>query len=341
MKYWICIAATLLALSACRKEAAPAVPEPVDVTSTATSIEEAASAWDAQACGDLPDALLSSVQGHFFVAVCDQAAASNSGAASGTEMEGAEEDAQGASGMTEIRFLHRDDEGDTLGSVWIENTQLSAVVDDMEGKLWGEHLLTMELRAERGGMLLVGNWTGKAFAIGQYHYMTHDDDDLTLAWDGKNLLVTTAIDGARRLIPDAVDGFKEEALTCTVESEEGGVGHQLSLPVDVNGEIMAFRYLATAPAADGTVFSCAIDASPEDGFSSWETLENGDKRITYEADAEDSWGEESIDIERQGDLYTVSIGVRQSRFCGQSTEIARLITLRKGQSVCRLPQEED
>ena len=329
-----------VALSSCKKTAAPPVaPASPDAPSETTTVVEQASAWDAQACGRLPDTLLHSTQGDFFVAICDQGSTAEE--SEGTTASSAGEEVQEVAGMTEVRFLHRDAKGDTVGRVWIGNEQVSAIVEGAEGKLWGEHLLTMELRAERGGMLLVGNWTGKAFAIGQYHYMTHDDDELALSWDGNALVVSTALDGARRLIPDAVDGFKEEALTCTVSSEEGGVWHQLSLPVDVNGEIMAFRYLTTAPAADGTVFSCAIDASPEDGYASWEALPNGAKRITYEADADDSWGEESIDIERQGDIYTVSIGVRQSRFCGQSTEIARLIELHKGQTTCRLPQEED
>lgn len=71
----------------------------------------------------------------------------------------------------EFHFVHRGAGGDTVGVLYIDRGTLSATVDETEPKFWDGHIMTLDLPQERGGVLLIANWTGVRFANSVYRYM--------------------------------------------------------------------------------------------------------------------------------------------------------------------------
>lgn len=244
-------------------------------------------------------------------------------------------------GGVTLHFTHRGEAGGAIGTYRIDPDTLQAVVSDtLFGglKFWDGHILTLDLPQERGGSLIIANWTGQAFVFSEYAYETGDEDSMELRWDDGGFLIETIAQGKRRLRlagPSDPGRFAQEALACSL-----GAGRQmtrLALPVDVRGDITGLSYTSSTPAADGTALGCAVDAENGDGQAEWRPDRNG-LLIIFERDPEDTPdGPEDPDrvrITRKDDVVTVDFDLFPPHFCGQSSEMARQIVLKKGTSTC-------
>lgn len=306
--------------------AAPASP--------ASTPAPAESGWDARSCGPLPKLTAGDGQARFGAKLCDAEAR-------GGEAD-AGESADAAQDKTEIRFVREDAAGTTVGSYWIGNDDLSAVVSDaLVGQLLGGHVVAMDLQAERGGTLLLANWTGDGFVITARDYMTGDEDSARLTWVRGGLQLSTVPEGSVRLVAGADGRFVQEALRCELQHDATGVSHSLELALGSEGNVTALHYLTTAPAGDGTANSCSVDLDAADGETDWTRGADGRQTVTF-VDDDGSEGEpDSVRIEREATGYRVDFRVRPSRFCGQSMELPGVIRLARGKPACTLPQQDD
>ncbi len=101
----------------------------------------------------------------------------------------------------QLRFIHQDPKGQETTTYWpIELDWLSSWVGGEGLQFWGNHLMTLDIGSERGGILYIANWTGKQFVISEYLYMTGDEDSMTLSWEPRGFIVDTVPDGVQRLV---------------------------------------------------------------------------------------------------------------------------------------------
>lgn len=297
-------------------------PGAAGTTAAAGDVEGEDTAGDPSACA-LETFAFSSPQGSFGMVACALS----------------EDDPQAPA---EFRFVHRDAKGDIDGVQYVDRDTLEATVDETEPKFWDGHIMTLDLPQERGGVLLIANWTGKHFATSAYQYMSGEEDGLQLAWHDGAFLVTTSTDGVRRLLPGDAgsaepDVFAQESLSCEDASRDG-LTQDLSLAVDTRGEVTGVSYLATTPAGDGTANSCSVDANREDGDTDWGASVNGAQLVTWkdgDVREDGSMAEPSrLSITRKDGSYTLDLQVRHSSFCGQSSALASKIVLKRGQRTC-------
>lgn len=329
---WMLVAVAVLALCACDMASGPAAASPDPVASASAEVPLAATpavdgderiVKQAPACPPQAPTFTSS-HGSFGVMQCELA----------------EDDPEAPA---QFQFLHRGPDGDTVGVQAIDRETLSATVDETAPKFWDGHIVTLDLPQERGGVLLIANWTGKQFAVSSYPYGSGDEDGLELDWQDGGFLVTTSTDGKRRLLAGSADSaepgaFAQEALTCTDESDNGP-SQDVTLAIDTHGDVSKLSYLASTPAVDGTSLSCSVDANRDDGNTQWSTTASGTQVITWadgEAGTEGSGEVEPsrVSIVRKGDLYTLDVQVQHAMFCGQSSELASRIVLKRGLKTC-------
>lgn len=193
----------------------------------------------------------------------------------------------------------------------------------------GGHLLVVNLAAERGGTLAIGNLRDDALAMTALDYASGDEDTARLDFRDGALLVTDA-NGTRRLrqddAPDAAVplGYVAESLACERNDDHGKTW--LKLDVDTDGNPHAIDYLSLMPGGQ----SCTVSASRSDGETGWEDREGG---------IDIAWGDEPdaprVRIERSGDDYRIDTrGARIEAFCGQGAQLAVGIRLRRGTPPC-------
>ena len=246
----------------------------------------------------------------------------------------------------ELRFTHRGQAGDsrdTIASHWLDAETLAAVVNQEAPRFWDGHILTLDLPEERGGALLIANWNGQQFVISEYRYQTGDEDGMQLAWQDGGFLVTTVPDDQRRLLATiAADGtpgaYAQEALSCS-HGAQPQARHGLRLALDTSGRITGVEYDSTTPAPDGTVYVCSVQASRSDGQSAWQASANGDLQVTFADDDSADPGSrpeqpDRLRLSHRGDSYTFDLDLFQPRFCGQSSVMAKTISLERGSSQC-------
>jgi len=268
---------------------------------------------------DVP--LFSSTQGGFGVVSCDPPP----------------DDAQAP---VEFHFVHRGEDGDVEGVQYVDRDTWAATVDETTPKFWDDHIVTLDLPQERGGVLLVANWTGQRFATGSYRYTSGEEDGLQLAWHDGALLASTSTDGQRRLLPGAVDAsepdvFAQESLSCF--DADDGLAQRLRLAIDVEGDVTGVSYLGSTPAGDGSANTCAVDAARDDGSTEWEVAADGTQWIRWDDDDSldgDADGPSRLSLARDGNRYTLDLQLRHSTFCGQASVLASRIVLERGQKKC-------
>lgn len=246
-----------------------------------------------------------------------------------------------------LQFLHRGATGDTLDTYVVGQDMLDAVTSDslLEGlKFWGGHVLTLDLPQERGGVLVIANWTGRQFAISEYAYQTGDDDSMELSWLDGAFIVQTQPEGKRRLLTtnEPVPGaFAQEAMACSKGS--GQAMQALHLAIDMSDEITGVSYMGTTPAPDGTAYVCSVDVTRDDGQAEW-SQENSTLLIRFNQDEVDTHDGPSdpdrLQITRKDDVYTLDLDLFAPRYCGQSARMARQIRLKKGDANCVSVQED-
>ncbi|MGB3288177.1 MAG: hypothetical protein WBA83_02760 [Burkholderiaceae bacterium] len=240
-----------------------------------------------------------------------------------------------------FQFFHRGKKGDTLGTYWGSQDTLAAVISDelQDGlKFWDGHILTLDLPEERGGVLVIANWTGKQFVISEYAYQTGDEDSMELSWLDGAFIVKTEADGKRRLLAghDANAGaFAQEALACSWG--KGQSTQSLSLPIDMRGEVTGVSYAGTTPAPDGTAYVCLVDVKRDDGRAEWVQEKDG-VLIVFNADdtaVQDGPSDpDRLRVTHKADVFTLDLDVFAPRYCGQSARMARQISMKKGDPTC-------
>lgn len=285
---------------------------------------------------------LSSAQDEFSVSVClpkDRVQATQDGA---DEEEGQE----AASAPVRIRFLHRGPEGDVVETHELDGDDYAATAAQAQPKLWDNHVLSLDFPQERGGFLLIANWTGRQYVVTQYRYDTGDEDSLQLAWRDGGLVVNTVPEGERRLLAvaagdDDAGRFVQESVSCQVDAPTQS-RRSLSLQVDTAGRVTGLSILALSPAVDGSAHRCSVDAGRFDGQTRWTDAVVGAAQIVFD-DGEDGDGAAGqgprepsrVRVDRDGGRYTVSLQVNPSTFCGQSSELPREMVVERGASVCK------
>ncbi len=242
----------------------------------------------------------------------------------------ATEEGQWAARMTVKR------EGKTVqGHIRLPGLDPAAItVDDADlaqaTQVCGGHVLVTNLSEERGGTLLIGNLHEGGLALTAQRYASGDEDSAETDFRAGVLSVKTSLESLRHLIEDndagatVPHGYVPESVSCKREEAQGTT--TLSLAVDAAGEVYAVNYLSVMP--DGP--SCSLDALRGQDETTWHQDKSGLRIV---------WGDEAdasrVDIGRKGDVYTVN--ARQTRptdFCGQSAQLADVITLQRGERTC-------
>lgn len=317
--HWLPVACALLVLGACGRNEASAAKAGSAAVASAGEVG-GADGSAAPGCSPLQASTFSSLQGTF----------------------GVEECAPAADARTKLHFTHRGAAGGAGADYWIEQETLETVTSDqlLDGtKFWDGHILTLDLPQERGGLLVIANWTGKGFVFSEYPYLTGDEDSMKLSWQEDGFIVDTEPEGKRRLLAGnepAAGTFAQEAWACS-RGARGQSTQSLKLPVDLGGGIAGLSYTGTTPSPDGTAYVCTIDVRRGDDQAAWS--QDGDSLlITFERDDTDPPdGPDDPDrlrITRKGDSFVVDFDLFPPRFCGQSAQMPRQITLRKGGTAC-------
>lgn len=240
----------------------------------------------------------------------------------------------------ELRFQHRGPGGETSGTYAIDADSYSAIVDRLQPRFWDGHLVTLKLRYERGGLWLIGNWTGSGFVVTQYPYATGDEDGLEVKWDRDAFIVTTVPEGERRVTAhdrggDAEPGyFMTESTTCTTAAD-AAAAQRLRLGLDTDGWVIELEYTSAVAAGDGTNAACLVQAGNGDYASDWARAGNGDTTVDIPSE-DDSVPDSQLRIHRneEGHTYTVDFDVVARTFCGNSDAIARRVVLKRGVDAC-------
>lgn len=250
--------------------------------------------------------------------------------------------------VAEMRFIHQDAQRTIVTTLAFDPEAYMATVDEPSPKIWDGHILTAAMRQERGGVLLIANWTGQEFVVSEHGYGTGDEDDMTLSWKDGAFIVQTVPEGTLRLVAAtgkaATPGtFVQESLSCD-SGDELPTRHSITLGVDVDGRPTSFSYLAASPVPDGTSLICPIDAERGISDAEWTDGPPGTVTIAMDPSAEptdDGPTPDQVVIVREGERYTISFDVLISNYCGQSSAIARQLVLTKGSPSCKVIMPED
>lgn len=240
----------------------------------------------------------------------------------------------------EVRFVHKDGENGRVKAFQMDAQASSAIVDS-NAKLWDNKIVSVDFAAERGGMLLIANWTGKDFVLSNVNYYTGDEESLGLDYKDNSFFLTTERNGTERFTEVTQGQDKGRYLRETVSCEIKAKGHfdqVLDLSVNTAGRINAVGYLGITPQESGA-FSCSIDADRSDGETTW-TEENGETVVAFKGDGEDD-ELNRIFIRSEKGLYTVDFAVKVADFCGQSSVSATQIQLQSGEKICKSAELRD
>lgn len=335
LPWWLALACLSLLASCGRAPAHASEVSPAKATQAASAPVRAtvAQAWSTPETGcSVLDPGFSSSRGKFRVLDCHARAAS------------APE--QGNPPPVELQFQHLGPTGQTSTSFQVAKDDYSAIVSDaLVPQFWDDHLVTLQLERERGGLWVIANWTGSAFVLTPYEYITGDEDGLQVTWYDDGFTVTTQPEGQRRLLtggPDSQPGvFANESVACTDDSS--GISQKLRLGLDTEGSIFDLLYSSAVPAGDGTSHVCLIQ-SAHGGPDSWQRAGNGDITIDIPSN-DDAIPDSQLRIrmdqaqpEQTGDgtpaVYKVVLDVVAASFCGQSDAIADEIVLNAGSPRC-------
>ncbi|MDN5781365.1 MAG: hypothetical protein L0H23_04980 [Luteimonas sp.] len=328
----------LLMFAGCDRAPAPATavahsaPAPADAMPVAARAP-GTPAWKSPGAGcSVLEPSFSSPQGAFRVLACLP------GAASATR--------EAAPKPVELRFQHLGPDGEATEAYALDADAYSAITEDPVPRFWDGHLLTLLLQQERGGLWLIGNWTGHAFVVTPYAYATGDEDGIEVAWRDDGFLVTTEPEGQRRVVaagPGSQPGqYANESVACSETVD--GVAHALRLGLDTDGSVIELEYSSAFPAGDGTSRACLIQARRGDSASDWARSGNGDITVDLASDDDSMPGSQlRIHADEGLDAYTVDLDVIASAFCGQSDAVAREVVLKVDAPRCasiRMPDHD-
>ena len=238
----------------------------------------------------------------------------------------------------ELRFQHLGPGGETTGTLAVDAETYSAITEDqLTPRFWDGHLLTVLLPEERGGLWLIGNWTGSEFVFTKYPYATGDEDGIDIAWKDGAFLVTTVPEGERRVLAGQSGSgpgeFANESVACS--TKVNGVEHALRLGRDTKGSVIELEYSSAIPAGDGGNHLCLIQASRGDGSSEWTPAADGELTIDIASQDDSVPGSQlRIRADETRKTYTVALDVVPSAFCGQSDAIAREVVLKTDTPHC-------
>lgn len=241
---------------------------------------------------------------------------------------GAEEEA--AAPPVQLRFQHLGAGGETTEVLEVDADQYSAITEDrLTPRFWDGHLVTVVMPEERGGQLVIGNWTGTTFVFTQYPYATGDEDGIELAWKDGAFTVSTVPEGARRLVTGNVDSapgqFGNQSVTCSTRIN--GVTHALNLGLDTHGGVISLVYSSAIPANDDSSHVCLVMAARGNGESDWSRADDGDVTFAFPAGDDASPGG-SLRIHAVGagsrgvpKEYSVALDVAPAQFCGGQSDV--------------------
>ena len=228
-------------------------------------------------------------------------------------------------GAVRLRFVLEGASGRSFTDYTMDAITYSTVASGAAPRLWEDHILTLDLRAGRDGRLLIANHTDAGFVLSNHDYQVDDGDSLQLGWNRGSFVATTQA-GQIRLVPATTTGavygeFEPEWLGCTQEDDEGAY-HSLSLPVDVNGRILAVSYFSALPTLDGTPLMCSLEYSRADGESEWADDGFGGTVITLNEGVVNELEPDQVEITRVGSTYAVDLFVSPDVYCEPSARIA-------------------
>ena len=236
-----------------------------------------------------------------------------------------------------VHFSVTRDGNKAQGSLAINDFDPSGIVlDEADIPNWttvcAGHIFIVNLAAERGGVLVLGNLQAGTLAMSTLFYSSTDEDTATFALKDGVLVVTDA-EGSVRLQevaePDAdfpAHSLVPESMTCTREDPEGR--SVLKLLPDTEGNIRAFEYLSIMPGGA----SCSVEGNAEAGATL--TRRDGGTDIVWEDEDDASHGAR-MRITRSGETYRLAVErYYHPIFCGQSAQLADRISLRRGTTAC-------
>ena len=99
----------------------------------------------------------------------------------------------------DYRFTRRTDDGEVVvGHYSVDRADYEATIGNLAPQLWDGHIVTLAFQGSRGGLWLMGNWTGSGFVITPLRYT---GNRLDVSWRDEGFVVTTAGDSQRRILP--------------------------------------------------------------------------------------------------------------------------------------------
>ena len=203
-----------------------------------------------------------------------------------------------------------------------------------------DHVFVVNTPAERGGHLIVANQYQDKLIMTQYPYSSGDEDTALVRF------INGAINVGNSASPDAPGwnlveetnsesptphAYVAEAVNCETEDKMGYTF--VHMPIDAAGKVYALEYLSVMPGGTSCTVSAARNDALEDPYlrTVWSD-EGSHTNIVWPSDEEYL---STVIITHKGDLYTVDAKrALNSLFCGQSSQLANIITLRRGNPAC-------
>lgn len=255
-------------------------------------------------------------------------------ASAGTSPEQDEADAQPFT----VNFKITLDGKASAGQLTLPEVDPAAIVfDDQElqqnAQVCDGHVFIANLAEERSGVLVIGNLKDGALAMTSLAYASGDEDTAKLDFKDGAVVVTDRNGSVRLQESPAADtgapahGLVAESVQCEQDAPQGHTWLRLVLNAD--GGVRGMEYTATMPGGA----SCTVSA----GLAGDEASLSQGKNVTdirWE-DNEDPSQASYMRVSRNGDVYTLEpLRYDHPQFCGQSSQLAETVRLRRGNATC-------
>lgn len=226
----------------------------------------------------------------------------------------------------------------SAGQLTLPEVDPAAIVfDDRElqqnAQVCDGRVFIANLAEERGGILVIGNLKDGALAMTSLAYASGDEDTAEVGFKDGAVVVTDR-NGSVRMQESSATGPATPAHGLVAESaqceQDAPQGHTwLKLALNTDGGVRSMEYTATMPGGA----SCTVSA----GLAGDEASLRQGKNVTdirWDDNADPSQAS-YMRVSRNGDVYTLEpLRYDHPQFCGQSSQLAEIIRLRRGSATC-------
>lgn len=226
----------------------------------------------------------------------------------------------------------------STGQLTLPEVDPAAIVfDDRElqqnAQVCDGRVFIVNLAEERGGVLAIGNLKDGALAMTSLAYASGDEDTAEVGFKDGTVVVTDRNGSVRLQESPAAEaetpahGLVAESVQCEQDAPQGHTWLRLALNTD--GGVRSMVYTATMPGGA----SCTVSA----GLAGDEASLSQGKDVTDIRwdDNEDPSQASYMRVSRNGDDYTLEpMRYDHPQFCGQSSQLAETVRLRRGSTTC-------